>query len=720
MKQDWLFSTYDLLATLKQEKKRLMGLALFVGLLFVSFGLIKPIRYEAIATIRGPRNEVLGLSEKMQELKKLIDTPPSSSGLLPKTLLLSASVIEETVKNEKLQAVFPASKIKSAIYTPLQNARVAWIGRKKVLDRLPLKDPLSPISFETIDYDQEIAEHFRLKILDQERFLISGRDFKNRPGKFGKPFIWERGSFICTPSKSKGRVCFSLLSKPQAAKALRSKIQINRDPDNQQLYTIQVKHRDRHRACAIANGLVKSYQLFLKRELQTRLASHLDYLRDREEELSSSLLKTIDKEQLDQKHSPFLRADMERLIKKMGHLKDAAQLLQEELLSYSQLIAKEPARIDTLPLLFDQLPPPSELKTRAELHLLLQRAREKEASLLAAIADVESGSGSRAALHDPLLLSLFQKRQLLLSNLADEQNYRPFERAELQQELDLQERRISQALDQVQADLQDQEARLSLKIQQLASQAFYVGYKKLEELDSQIQELEKERQTIQNEWPKHQLLELQANAPLQTLGKVSKLFEQKQLLYHLEEVDTSFIDKSVPPICPKKPQIISLFLLGALFGTVMGCTVLFILLLRKGVSPSLPNLRAQGYRVMTSQEVESGQFLAHIRPDSDTIHIHGEGVEELRRAMRSDLAVRIVTEDELIQVASKNALCLISLDDRPLNFEPSFPNAFYIPPKKISFPEIKFGKLEPLIQSFFDRMAKNFKIIKSLPKSFFS
>lgn len=103
--------------------------------------------------------------------------------------------------------------------------------------------------------------------------------------------------------------------------------------------------------------------------------------------------------------------------------------------------------------------------------------------------------------------------------------------------------------------------------------------------------------TLPSSWASEMLIDQQIEVNKKTAEEVAKLVESKVIGNNIEIIQSTMIDKPVPPIHPKSPRLIFFAVLGAFMGGFLSTTFLVARELVSGIQASRVNLELQGQHV---------------------------------------------------------------------------------------------------------------------------
>lgn len=222
-------------------------------------------------------------------------------------------------------------------------------------------------------------------------------------------------------------------------------------------------------------------------------------------------------------------------------------------------------------------------------------------------------------LHDPVSSERIAKASSLLVALKDENNRTQKEQERLREDLNLEKAFLTLHLKQTEQLLHLRENLLIEKINALQNATYALTQQNIavlkkhlsDYLSQRMDNLKQEKELLQNYQKelnskltalKEKLVaELMVDQHIEMTQKMveelAKLFESKSISSNMELIQSAPVDQATPPISPKFPHLFVKSLLGAILGLLMGLSIVFFQVVRRGVPATIYNLRYAGEKV---------------------------------------------------------------------------------------------------------------------------
>jgi len=296
---EWKIPIGDIIGVLRKNKLKILSGALFFAAVLTLFALLRPIRYESLATFREKSHRQPSISPF--SFASLVLTGTSATGKSEAiTMMRSRKLLQQVAKRLNLQADLKSSQQTSPaiVQRMLGNLLVEynWLFDR---DEYPLADPDSSIRVTEIEYPGIFPLSLHLIVEGNSCYrLFNESNHLLGSGRFGVPFSTSEFSVtlnhpIDKPLKAK---TYLLTLEPLDSVTERLKLHIGISPDSEDPSFLKLSYRNRNRfvACNVINQLMYVYQKHLKNE-QTRISKEqIKYLNRREEEISKQLDAIID------------------------------------------------------------------------------------------------------------------------------------------------------------------------------------------------------------------------------------------------------------------------------------------------------------------------------------------------------------------------------------------------------------------------------------------
>lgn len=280
-------------------------------------------------------------------------------------------------------------------------------------------------------------------------------------------------------------------------------------------------------------------------------------------------------------------------------------------------------------------------------------------------------SSLTALLNDPISQQRISKASEIVINLKDSGNRTQKELERLTEELELQKLFLNAHILQM-ADLlklkvdliQDKIASIQNTTLDLTHQKISLLKKHLADyiktrIDNFVQEkklLEEDQIALHNrmasippKWASEQLLNQNLALQQRFLENLANMVESKNITKNLEMIQSSPLDKAIPPLHPKPPRLVFFTIFGSILGLIGASIFLFTRTMIKGIPASLDNLRLAHFHVSGKISPFQGDEISASAPflDSD--------LDTLRRLIaRYEKGTPVHTGAKLILIAPGN------------------------------------------------------------------
>ncbi len=331
---DFLLTFADLMRIIRKNTRKIwIGSGLFALLAF-SYGLTRPVEYQAEATFKEKNKSQSGLNKSI--LTQLVGSGSDSDAL---TLMKSRRLYEQLIQNMGWQAAI-VKKESYFPFLPWQTIKNNLLVEYALLKKLPqpiLKDHAVDLKAELVSYRGEVPLNLRLQIDNEKQFSI----FENQheligTGTFAKPFATSLFSFTLQRAHDNpiegNEYYLSFLPLGPLAEGLAKQFQVEGDRTDKGLVKISFKHPSRHQAAAAVESLMAAYQNYIHTEHQRICCLQVDYLIQRQQEMGSQLADVM------HKHAQSLSSDLSNTgfatsEKAIDFLADNQQQLKQKLLT---------------------------------------------------------------------------------------------------------------------------------------------------------------------------------------------------------------------------------------------------------------------------------------------------------------------------------------------------------------------------------------------------
>lgn len=290
---EFLLTFADLVFIIKRNKKTLRLSAIACALLALSYGLLKPMEYEAEGTFKEKGKSQSGLGNSLTTAFFLMSDNVDSNAL---TMMRSRILIENLIKEKKLQGMIAKKERLFPLisFQTIKNNLFTEYALFKNLKRPIVSDPTTDFTFEEIDYEGEVPKNFEMKVLSKEKFLLYDEHHREiGEGVIGQSFSRDGYSFTLSHTHANpvvdGEYSLALLPLEQTALSLSKKFKIETDRQDKNLLKITYKDSDRKLAADNVNTLMTIYQKYIACEHELICEKQVGYLVQRQKEMANVL-----------------------------------------------------------------------------------------------------------------------------------------------------------------------------------------------------------------------------------------------------------------------------------------------------------------------------------------------------------------------------------------------------------------------------------------------
>ncbi len=248
-------------------------------------------------------------AERLEVRNPLVDMILGSSGSNgdPGPFLQSRTICEPVVKRLGLQV---EAQRKDDWLERIRHW-IRWACRKRI------PDPASS-RFSDVVYTGEEPLVFQLERLDGDRFVVAGQE-----GQLGVPFATAWGQFTAEACASGSFAVSPLLEVVEEVAE-----QIELKSIGSEIFELEYRHRDRHRAVAILNALIEEFQGFQKRNHDELSRAQLALLEEREQQLANEFNEVL-RVQIGEGFT--LEQQVEEILKQREEMQTRGEALEEQL-----------------------------------------------------------------------------------------------------------------------------------------------------------------------------------------------------------------------------------------------------------------------------------------------------------------------------------------------------------------------------------------------------
>lgn len=604
-----LISFTDLLAKFKTFKKKGFFFSLILGLVCLTYGLFRPLTYQAQGTFKlaGATSSAFATT-----LSSLMGTEKSitSSHDDPKTLLLSFPVLEKVIKKLNLQAHL-VIKERFSGFTAWNNLKLecflAQLQSKASCSPLippgvilassslfPEKN--LPISCKELRYTGELLTTLRLVFLDEQRFAVFANNKKLGEGQLGAPFLFSEGAFTLESYAKTEELTLILMPLDSVVEGLKRGLKVRKNKQRPSLLNITYKHPNRQIATEIVNTLMNSYQEFIQELGTEKVQKQLHYLSQRK----ADYLKEMDLAMVEQQvylahhvgeggflnfeqEASFMMQNKEKILKEQELLRYRLEKLRENLSGSEDMGKKGNYSF------FDRKSVEEQLTQYEKESEALE---VKKSSYLRALEQKEHPCAS--VIEESSLSALYQQIEELEAHMNDEKNYSTKERDFFSQELKTKRERLKQRLHDLFAKATVHNQLLQEKICTLQKAERILLHQEGQWLEKQLQALATQEKAFPEKWLNEKKINLQVELIISLIEQISKAIEGRNIALHMETLDSYPLEYASLPLLPQPPHLYFFFLGGSGAGFFLFLGWLFFSHLGEGASASLANLKEQG------------------------------------------------------------------------------------------------------------------------------
>jgi len=298
----------DILSILKRNKKKIIFAAFCFSLLLLSYGLTRPIQYQAEATFKEKGRSQVGINQSVISQLLTGSDGNQSDGL---QMMKSRKLMYSLIKAQKLQG--NVSRKGSSYYVNLyneikDNISVEYALHMKSQEPI-LKDPEYDLKITELEYNGEVPLNINLLIGPNNQLIFNDSQKKKiGQGVLGQPFITKDFIITLAPvteqSLQNREYNISLLPMGTVARQLVNQFQIEPDRSDKSLLKISYRNPDRHRVAETITHLMDVYEDHLKAEHERICCVQIDYLTQRQQEMGAQLTTAM------KKHAEELSTDL--------------------------------------------------------------------------------------------------------------------------------------------------------------------------------------------------------------------------------------------------------------------------------------------------------------------------------------------------------------------------------------------------------------------------
>lgn len=249
-------------------------------------------------------------------------------------------------------------------------------------------------------------------------------------------------------------------------------------------------------------------------------------------------------------------------------------------------------------------------------------------------------SSLTALLHDPISHDRIAKATQLMIQLKDENNRTQKELERLREELDLQKVFLTSHIGQMAELLKLKQELLREKMDSLLGVTLDLTHQQIsllkkhlrDYIESRIDNLLEEKKlllehqaslhsrmaTIPSKWASEKLMNQNLALQQRFLENLANMVESKNITRNLEMIQSTSLDKAIPPLNPKPPRLLFYTLFGSILGFLGGASFLFTRTMIRGIPASLDNLSLANFHTSGSLTPFHGDEQTATPPFFDT------------------------------------------------------------------------------------------------------
>lgn len=298
----FLLSFADIFTLFRKSKMKIGCCALGLGLAGAIWGLTMPIRYLSEGTFR--EKAVKSSSVSISVLQVLSGGSTVAGESEANSLMTSRKILKNAIEELHLQANLESlSDIETTPKLIKRNLMLAWAALFRRSPEPILKDASCPLSIASLQYSGEIPLSFQLDLRKDGSFEVIDLVHDKKSvglGELGNPFQYN-GMLITLVERDPQHpvapqsFCLTVNSLQNTVKELCTNLQVESAKLDKTLLTLKCENRDRHKASAIINAVMASYQSYLKNYHSDLANSQLEYLNQRRNHLTKNLTDVMEK-----------------------------------------------------------------------------------------------------------------------------------------------------------------------------------------------------------------------------------------------------------------------------------------------------------------------------------------------------------------------------------------------------------------------------------------
>lgn len=295
-KDNFVLTFKDMASIARKNRKTIWVFTALCAFFALFYALTRPPEYQVEATFKDKGKSQSGINQSLTAI--LLSGEISDSNVL--AMMKSRRLVEHLVRSLGLQAViaknepsFPILPLKTmrenflAEYASLVNLSAPVLGRNG-----------NVLMAEKVVYHGEVPLELKILFIAQGQFEISGRRGESiGRGSLGIPFISDVFEITLRANSQQPDegVQYNLTLNPleKTAEKIAKKFKIETDRNDKNLLKITYRNHDRYHAVSHINALMAAYQDYITEEHHRINNVQIDYLQERQHEMSRQLEEMI-------------------------------------------------------------------------------------------------------------------------------------------------------------------------------------------------------------------------------------------------------------------------------------------------------------------------------------------------------------------------------------------------------------------------------------------
>ncbi len=310
-----------------RHRSRIKTVALICGLAMLAVLVVREPKFLAEATFK-QANRQSEIPPNLKDLYQQVLSLSSPGERAQISIMQSNEVMKNVVEQLGMQvACHSQSGMVRLLKGIFENIKIEL--RRGIAD-------LDEFQFRNVSYDGEKPLAMYLKVLDNETYqLFNEKKELIARGKLGEALSLPEAALTLQelPSNVKLNRFYRLSISPRLAtiKQVLKKLDIGSLKTDRNILRLTYTHRDRFLASNVLNQLMKSYQLFLKKENDEICQIHLDYLEKRQQDLFQNFDRAL------AEHAEYLKENLIATNGEIGFSQELEMLLKPKELYNSKL-----------------------------------------------------------------------------------------------------------------------------------------------------------------------------------------------------------------------------------------------------------------------------------------------------------------------------------------------------------------------------------------------